>query len=85
MVKLSGIVNGKKIELEGETGLPAGSHATVSVEEQKLSPDEIDQLIDRTAGAWKKYDEMDDIFWQIEHERTVYLPREIDFDAPFGQ
>ncbi|MGD0090316.1 MAG: hypothetical protein ABSE73_10390 [Planctomycetota bacterium] len=84
VMTLSGVVNGTHIELESETGLPPGTLATVSIEERKLSPEEIDALIDKTAGIWADRPDLEEIFEQIEHERRVFLPREVDFDSPSG-
>jgi hypothetical protein len=84
IMTLNGIVNGTRIDLEEETGLPPGTRATVSIEENRLSPEEIDALIDRTAGLWANRPDLEDIFERIEYERSVFLPREVDFDSPPG-
>lgn len=59
-----------------------GTSATVSNEERKLSPEEMDALIDKTAGLWAGRLDLEKIFKQIEKERRLCLPREVDFESP---
>lgn len=81
-VQIRGIVNGRQIELDRETGLPSGSIVTVSIEQKPLSLDEKRTMADALCGAWAGDSSIPDIFSSIEHERGLATPREANFDAP---
>jgi hypothetical protein len=82
VVKLDGTVKGRVVELEGDTGLAPGTKACVSIEDATRSVAEIDALIAKTAGRWADRADLANVFEEIEYERTVFLPREVDFDSP---
>jgi hypothetical protein len=82
-VNLKGIVTGKHIELERETGLPPGSEVKVSlsIEKPELSLDEKRALLEKLFGSWANDPSIPGIFERIAGERKKDLPREIDLDA----
>ena len=52
LTQLQGVIRGKQIELERETGLPSGSVVFVRVEPKRLSLDEKKRLVDLLCGVW---------------------------------
>lgn len=81
-VQVQGIIDGKHIELERETGLPPGQAVLVRVEPVLLSPDEKRRLVDELCGAWAGDPSIGTIFAEIEGERSAARPRDVDFDVP---
>jgi hypothetical protein len=51
-LQLHGIIDGKHIELEQETGLPAGSPVLVQIQPTPLDLDMQRRLIEALCGAW---------------------------------
>lgn len=81
LTQLQGVIRGKQIELERETGLPSGSVVFVRVEPKRLSLDEKKRLIDLLCGAWAGDASLTAIFSEIEQLRALALPREVKFNA----
>jgi hypothetical protein len=81
MMQIKGIVRGKQIELERETGLPADSVVIVRVEPKRLSLDEKKRLVDLLCGVWASDASLTAIFSEIEQLRALALPREVKFHA----
>ena len=82
VVQLQGIVKGKQIELESETGLPSGSVVVVRVEPKRLLLEEKRRLVDILFGAWIDDDgSLKTLFAEIERSRDITPPREVNFDA----
>lgn len=78
---LHGIIRGKQIELERETGIPSGSPVVVRVEPGGLSLEEKRRLVDALCGVWAGDNSIKNLFAEIERSRAVISPREINFDA----
>ena len=78
---LHGIVKGKRIELERETGLPSGSPVVVRLEPGRLSLEEKRRLVDVLSGAWTGDSSLKTLFAEIERSRAVTSPRDVNFDA----
>jgi len=81
VLQLHGIVKGKKIELERETGLPSGSVVVVRVEPKRLPLEEKRRLVDILSGAWADDNSLQTLFAEIERLRDITPPREVNFDA----
>jgi hypothetical protein len=77
-----GIVRGRNIELEQETGLPDGSAVSVRIERRPLPLDELRMAVRSLCGAWRDDDSLDEVFAEIWCERAVRGPRDITFDDP---
>ncbi|HMR99549.1 MAG TPA: hypothetical protein PKK96_02090 [Anaerolineales bacterium] len=80
-LELHGIVKGKQIELERETGLPLGSAVVVRVEPKRLTLEEKRRLVDVVLGSWGGDKSLKTIFSEIEKLRAIAPPREVNFDA----
>lgn len=81
VLQLHGVVKGKQIELERETGLPLGSAVVVRVEPKRLGLEEKRRLVDVIFGSWADDSSLKTIFAEIERLRAVAPPREVNFDA----
>jgi hypothetical protein len=81
VLQLHGIVKGKQIELERETGLPSGSVVLVRVEPERLPLEEKRRLVDVIFGAWADDSSLKTVFAEIEKLRAITPPREVNFDA----
>lgn len=80
--KLNGRIDGKRIDLEHETGLPAGTTVSVQIESHSTSSDDARDRLMALAGVWKDDQEIADIFEQILSERELRPFRDVSFDAP---
>lgn len=78
---LVGKVNGRRIELESDPGLPPGTTVTVNIEPQIPQTSSTERLL-ACAGAWKDDDEIARIFDEIAQERDHRTCRDVNFDAP---
>jgi len=78
---LVGKVNGRRIELETDPGLPPGTTVTVKIEPQAPQTPSVEGIM-ASAGAWKDDDEIGRIFDEIARERAHRSCREVDLDAP---
>lgn len=81
LVTVQGTIRGKQIELERETGLPAGSIVTVNIQPRPLSLEEKRRLVDLLCGAWAGDATIPSIFAEIEQQRHTATPREVNFDV----
>ncbi len=76
-----GVINGKQIELERETGLPSGSAVMLEIYPAPLTLSEKRELADQLCGSWSNDDSLRVIFAEIEQQRAATKPREVSFDA----
>lgn len=81
VLQLHGIVKGKRIELERETGLPAGSAVVVRVEPKRLPLEEKRRLVDILSGVGADDSSLIALFAEIERLLAITPPREVNFDA----
>ncbi len=81
VLQIAGVVRGKRIELERETGLPAGSPVVVSIQPKALTLEEKRHLVDVLCGAWADDASLGPIQAEIERQRAGAAPRGADFDA----
>jgi len=81
VLQIRGTIEGKRIELERETGLPPGSSVMVKIEPKPLDLEEKRHLVDLLCGAWAEDSSLKVIFTEIEQRRAMTLPREVNFYA----
>jgi hypothetical protein len=81
-MQLHGIIDGKHIELEEETGLPAGSAVIVQIQPSGTDLAIRRHMIEALCGAWADDPSIAAIFADIERQRDQATPRDFDFDAP---
>ena len=70
-MQIHGVINGKHIELEHETGLPSGSNVIVNIQPKSLTLEEKQRLVDSLCGTWAEDDSLKTIFAEFENERTI--------------
>lgn len=80
-VQVQGIIRGRRIELEHETGLPTGSLVTVYLEPNPLTMEEKRHWVDSLCGAWAGDSSIPTIFAEIARRRVNAIAREADFDV----
>jgi hypothetical protein len=81
-LNLTGKVDGRRIELQDDPGLPAGLTVTVQIDSSMLSLDERKRRIFETCGAWKDDAALWVAFDELAEARRSLPPRYINFDAP---
>ncbi len=77
LTQVSGIINGKSIELEREIGLPSGSKVIVRIMPKRLALEEKRRLIRQLCGAWKNDLTLPLVFAEVDAARLNTLPREV--------
>lgn len=82
MFEFRGIVNGKKVDLDQEVNLPAGTVVTVRLETEDPALAIARNLIDAGCGAWADDPSIPIIFDEILRERHTRTCRPVDFDVP---
>jgi len=70
-----GILRGKTLELEAETGLPDGLHVHVILEAEPIPLEEKRRRVTALCGTWAEDDSLPEIFEAIERERREVRPR----------
>jgi hypothetical protein len=81
VMKLEGTVNGRHIELDHEVPLAAGSRVSVQIKAQDLSVAEKRRVLHELCGVWKDDLEIQAIFREIEQQRKLRKPREVNLDV----
>lgn len=81
ITQLNGIIRGKQIELERETGLPAGAEVVVTIERRPLTLEDKRRLLRRLSGSWANDPSLKAIFEEIQRERAQSQPRDVDFNV----
>jgi hypothetical protein len=77
-VVAEGILRGKTVELEAETGLPEGLHVRVIVESEAMPLEERRHRMMALCGVWSQDENLGGIFDAIERERDETMPRTVD-------
>jgi len=80
-ISIPGILKGKVVELEQETGLPQGAHVQVTLEMDMPSLEQRRQLADELCGAWSADESVAEVFRAIEESRQQVTPRGVDYDV----
>lgn len=77
--QIRGVVHGRRIDLERETGLPDGADVTVNIE--PTEPEAHDRIarIRALCGAWTD-PSLDSIFAELESKRSEAAAREVNLD-----
>lgn len=81
VVKLKGIIKGKRIELDRELGLPSGSEISLSIETPERSIEERRKSVQSLFGSWKNDADIQQVFKKMTRDRRRRLPRKVDMDA----
>ena len=81
-VQMAGVVQGSRIELERETGLPAGSRVIVQIEPAPLTLDERRCLVDTLCGSWAGDASLGPIFDELEQQRPAAQPHRRSLSRP---
>ncbi len=82
MFEFRGIVNGRKVDLDHEVDLPAGTVVNVRLETEDPALAAARDLIDSGCGAWADDPSIPIIFEEIIRERHSRPYRPVDFDVP---
>ena len=75
-ITLSGIVHGRRIDLDAEAPVPDGAAVTVRLEPRRLTAHERRQIVIATAGSWREDTSLDTIFAEIAQRRRETAPRQ---------
>lgn len=73
---LSGIVHGRRIDLDTEAPIPDGVPVTVRLEPRRLTAEERRQVVMATAGSWRDDVSLDAVFAEIGRRRSATAPRQ---------
>ncbi|MBI4516593.1 MAG: hypothetical protein HY699_12345 [Deltaproteobacteria bacterium] len=68
-ITLSGIVHGRRIDLDADAPVPDGAAVTVRLESRRLTADERRQAVFTTAGSWRDDASLDAVFAEIARRR----------------
>lgn len=79
--QVQGIINGKYIELDREPNIPSGARVIIEIQSKPLSLVEKRRLVDQLCGSWASDPSLKAIFADIEAQRAITQPREVDFGA----
>ena len=80
-ITLTGVMRGRRIELDGETGIPDGTRVQVTIEAPDLTFEEKRAILDRLCGVWADDPGIERMFKEIAQDRRTRLPRPVDFDG----
>lgn len=82
ILNLTGRVEGRRIELQQDPGLPSGSVVEVKIGGSELSLEERRRRLSATAAAWRFDPGLEFVFDELAQARMNPAPRYINFDAP---
>ncbi len=80
-VSTEGVIKGRKIELDRETGLPEGARVRVLIEVPPKTIAQKRQLLASLAGSCKQDPTFAEAVLEIERQRSLSIPREVDLDV----
>ena len=83
-ITVSGVIHGRRIDLDKEASLPDGASVLVRIEPQELSLQERRDLVEATAGAWAGDSSIDVLLDEIEQGRRNNAQRAVIFDDTDG-
>ena len=81
-VTVSGVIHGRRIDLDKDASLPDGAPVVVRIEPQDLSLKQREDLVSVTAGAWAGDPTLEAILEEIARARTSDVGRSTTFDDP---
>ena len=81
-ITVSGVIHGRRIDLEHEASLPDGSAVIVRIEPRELSLQERRDLVLATAGSWGADSSLDGVFEEIASARQDDSERTVVCDDP---
>jgi hypothetical protein len=79
-ITLSGVLHGRRIDLEAEAPIPDGTAVLVSVKRKPLTTEEKQRLLAATAGAWADDPSLEPLFVEIARRRHESVPRDIGLE-----
>jgi len=82
ILNLTGKVDGRRIDLQQDPGLPSGSVVDVQIDQHDLSLEERRRRILATGGAWKFDPALEFVFDELAQARMTIAARYVNFDAP---
>jgi hypothetical protein len=82
IVRRTGVVRGRSIELYSESGLPDGAEVTIQIESNGLSLEERRRRMQALCGAWRSDDSLEAVFDSIAVERQGRGHREVNLNDP---
>ena len=78
--KVSGVIHGRRIDLERAVGLPDGAPVLVEIEPGEVSAAERHALVTATAGAWAGDASLAPLFAEVLQRREENSERSLNFD-----
>jgi hypothetical protein len=80
-VSIQGVIKGRQIQLDRETGLPEGARVQVRIKTQARTLEEKRRLAARLFGSCAEDPTFAAAVAKIERQRHLSPPREVDFDV----
>ena len=81
-ITVSGVIHGRRIDLDKDASLPDGAPVVVRIEARDLTLKQREHLVLATAGAWAGDPSLEAILEEIARTRTSDLGRSMTFDDP---
>jgi len=75
-ITLSGVIHGRRIELDAEPAMPDGASVTVKIDERVLATAEKRRRVLATAGAWATDPSIERVFEELAGRRREARPRD---------
>ena len=81
-ITVSGVIHGRRIDLDKDASLPDGAPMVVRIEARDLTLNQREDLVVATAGTWAGDPTLEAILEEIARTRTGDLGRSMTFDEP---
>jgi len=81
-ITVSGVIHGRRIDLDEEASLPDGAPVVVRIEARDLGLKQRENLVVATAGAWAGDPTLERILEEIARTRSSDMGRPMTFDDP---
>ena len=78
-ITVSGVVHGRRIDLDEEASLPNGAPVVVHIETRELSLEERRNIVVGTAGTWADDPSLDGVFDEIARGRRPNSEQRVTF------
>lgn len=72
VMRLTGVIRGRQIELDRDTGLADGATVDVRIEHPSRPVDKLRRRVDALCGAWSDDDSVEAVFEEIERARLAH-------------